>query len=211
MRSAVGNKTKIAAAAVAGVLALASTYTPGPSAEKVVQKAEGKRNNAYYDTGRIPTICYGSTKDVKIGQHATDAECDQMLHRDLTYAGVGVALYVTQPVTQDQYDALVSFVYNIGETQFRKSTLLRKLNAGDCYGAGYEFIRWINVNGKPVNGLRTRRDIERALFEKGCPAWTASNSGSPGPSQSSSFPPQATAHGRSRLSKISSESGRSLT
>lgn len=174
MLHAVSNRSKVAAAVVAGALALAGTYHPGPSAEKVVKQAEGKRNKTYLDVGRIPTICYGATLDVKPGQHATDTECDRMLRRDLTYAGVGVAKYVTRPVTQEQYDALVSFVYNVGETQFRKSTLLRKLNAGDCYGAGYEFIRWINVNGKPVNGLRTRRDIERALFEKGCPAWDVS-------------------------------------
>lgn len=166
-----GIRNRVALAVVAGSLALAGAYTAGPSAERLVKEAEGKRNKAYLDPVRIPTICYGATAGVKLGQRATDAQCDQMLRRDLTYAGQGIAKHVTQPITQEQYDALVSFVYNVGETQFRRSTLLRKINAGNCYGAGAEFPRWVKAKGTVLPGLVTRRADERKLFEKGCPAW----------------------------------------
>lgn len=168
-------RKRIALLCVAGALALASSYTPSDLGVDVVKEYEGKKNSAYLDPVRIPTICYGSTSGVKLGQHRTDAQCDQMLRRDLGYAGLGISKHVRTRITQGQYDALVSFVYNVGETQFRKSTMLRKINAGDCYGAGREFPRWVKAQGTTLPGLVTRRATERELFEKGCPAWDASN------------------------------------
>ena len=68
------------------------------------------------------------------------------------------------PLSQSQFDALVSLVFNIGGGAFRKSTLLQKLNAGDYAGASNEFMRWIKAKGRVLGGLVTRRAAERALF-----------------------------------------------
>lgn len=71
---------------------------------------------------------------------------------------------VNVPVWQSEYDALVSFVYNIGVTAFRKSTMLRRLKALDYREASYEFGRWVFVNGVKSKGLINRRAAERSLF-----------------------------------------------
>ncbi len=163
--------TRVVAVAGAGLLAWASTLLPSTSAVQAVKAHEGAALVAYADPVGIPTICYGATRGVRLGQKATPAECEAMLKRDLTYAGKGIAQGVKRPITQDQYDALVSFVYNVGETQFYRSTLLRKLNAGDCYGAVAEFKRWNKAKGRVLNGLTKRRAYEAALFQKGCTAW----------------------------------------
>lgn len=162
---------RIIALAAGAVLALAGTYVPGPTAELIVTTHEGKENTAYLDPVRIPTICYGNTKNVRLGQTATDAECKALLKRDLTYAAVGIAKGVKVPITQGQYDALVSFVYNVGETQFYKSTLLKQINAGNCMQAGAEFRRWVYAGGKVLPGLIKRRADERLAFEEGCKVW----------------------------------------
>lgn len=163
--------TRVVAVAGVGLLAWASTLLPSSSAVQAVKAHEGAALVAYADPVGIPTICYGATRGVRLGQKATPAECEAMLHRDLTYAGNGIAKGVQHALTQDQYDALVSFVYNVGETAFYKSTLLRKINSGDCLGAVQEFPRWVNAKGRKLNGLVTRRAAEAALFKKGCPAW----------------------------------------
>jgi lysozyme len=71
---------------------------------------------------------------------------------------------VKAPINQNQFDALVSFVYNVGAGNFAKSTLLKKLNKADYQGAGDEFLRWNRGGGKVLNGLIRRRDAERSLF-----------------------------------------------
>lgn len=162
---------RVVAVAGVGLLAWASALLPSPAAIEAVKAHEGVALVAYADPVGIPTICYGTTKGVKLGDKATPALCDEWLHRDLTYAGKGIAKGVTHRLTQGQYDALLSFVYNVGETKFYKSTLLRKLNAGDCVGASAEFSRWVYAKGKRLNGLVTRRASERSLFEQGCYLW----------------------------------------
>ncbi len=71
---------------------------------------------------------------------------------------------VTVPLTQNQFDALISFVFNLGIGNFRTSTLLKKLNAGDYTGAAKEFPPWVRADGKQLPGLIKRRDAEKALF-----------------------------------------------
>lgn len=144
---------------------------PSTSGLEAIKQFEGTRTTAYLDSVNVPTICTGSTKGVYLGQSATLAECEVMLKQDVTYAGVGVARRVTVKLSQGQYDALVSFVFNLGETRFRKSTMLRKLNAGDCFGAAREFDRWVYAGGKRLRGLVTRRAAERSMFERDCHAW----------------------------------------
>lgn len=162
---------RVAAALGAGALALASTFLPSAEGLQTIKQHEGVRTAAYLDAVKVPTICYGSTRKVYIGQRATLAQCEELLMQDATYAGRGVAKGVKVKLTQGQYDALVSFVFNLGETQFYKSTLLRKINAGDCWGAGKEFDRWVFAKGKRLKGLVVRRADERSTFERDCLLW----------------------------------------
>lgn len=97
----------------------------------------------------------------------TEPEADALLSEDLkTYEGT-VRRLVKVPVDQLEYDALVDFEYNTGA--LGKSTLLKKLNAGDYDGACAEFDKWVNANGKRLAGLVVRRDKEQALFSRDLP------------------------------------------
>lgn len=133
---------------------------------------EGYKLKAYPDGAGVWTICVGHTKGVRQGQTATRAQCDKWLEEDLRYFSHVVRTSVRQPVTQNQFDALVIFAFNIGETKFKSSTLLRKLNAGDFIGAANEFPRWNKIKdpatGKliPSKGLSNRRRAEQQLFIK---------------------------------------------
>lgn len=133
-----------------------------------LQSQEGTVMTAYLDAVQVPTICTGSTKNVFIGQKATLQECEERLKDDTTYAGDAIKRYTYVRLSQDQYDALVSFVFNVGPGAYRKSTLLRKLNAGECKAAAQEFLRWDKAGGKRLKGLTRRRQAEKALFEKDC-------------------------------------------
>lgn len=129
---------------------------------------EGTEYSAYLDSAKVPTICTGSTKGVFLGQQATPAECEYRLVQDTSYAGKAVARCTTAKLSQEQYDAVVSFTFNVGGGAYCRSTLVRKLNAGDCRGAGAEFLRWDYAAGKRLRGLTTRRKAESALFLRGC-------------------------------------------
>jgi len=146
-----------------------ATYLSHNAAEKIAAH-EGYRLVAYPDpgTGGKPwTICRGHTKGVYPGMRATPAQCDQWYAEDLRVAELGVQRLVRVPLKQGEYDALVSFVFNAGETNLRKSTLLRKLNSGDRIGSCNEYLRWIYANKMVLNGLKTRRTDERATCLKG--------------------------------------------
>lgn len=133
-----------------------------------IQQWEGTEQIAYLDSVGVPTICTGSTSNVFIGQHATLAECEERLQEDTTYAGQAIKRLVRVKLTQDQYDALVSLVFNIGQGAFARSTLLKRLNAGECTGTADEFLKWRYADGKPLRGLLNRRKAERELFIRGC-------------------------------------------
>lgn len=132
---------------------------------------EGSVNKVYLDVGGIPTVCVGHTATVKhtaVGTAFSDADCKALLKSDTAHAQAGVKAAVRVPVTQQQYDALVSFTFNVGNSALGTSTLVRKLNAGDCKGAAAEFPRWVLVQGKYSQGLANRRARERAAFEEHC-------------------------------------------
>jgi len=129
---------------------------------------EGVVLPAYVDPVGVVTVCAGHTKTAKLGQLKTLAQCEQLLKEDTAYAEAVVRRKVTVPITQEQYDSLVSFVFNVGSGAFASSTLLRKLNAGDCWGAGAQFIRWDKAKGRRLKGLTIRRADERANFETAC-------------------------------------------
>ncbi len=131
---------------------------------------EGMKPLAYRDPVGIPTVCAGHTKGVRIGQVKTENECQELLRKDASEAGNWVGKCTMALVTQAQYDALVSLAFNIGGPAYCRSTLVRKLNAGDCQGAANEFLRWVKARGKVLAGLVKRRAEERARFLTGCAA-----------------------------------------
>lgn len=130
---------------------------------------EGMRYVGYLDPVGIPTVCAGHTgPDVRVGMRVSPAECVALLDKDMQTAGRNVAMCVRVPITREQFDALTSFTYNAGGVAMCRSTLVRKLNAGDCTGASAEFSRWTSGGGKELPGLVRRRAAERAMFESGC-------------------------------------------
>lgn len=133
-----------------------------------IQQWEGTEQTAYLDSVGVPTICTGSTRNVFIGQKATLAECEKRLVEDTTYAGKAIARCTTAKLTQQQYDALVSFAFNVGGSAYCSSTMARKINNGDCFGAAKEFPRWSYAKGKKLRGLERRRIAEMNVFLTGC-------------------------------------------
>lgn len=129
-----------------------------------IKESEGFSPNAYLDTGGVPTIGYGHTRGVRIGQTCTPGEAEAWLEADLADAERDVSSLVKVPLTDNQFAALVSFVFNIGSTQFGKSTLLRKLNAGDYASVPVQLSAWVFDNGRVVDGLRKRRAREALLW-----------------------------------------------
>lgn len=136
----------------------------------LIAKHEGTVQTAYLDPVGIPTICTGSTRNVFLGERASLAECEARLVEDTTYAGAAIkrCLQEDTRLTQRQYDALVSFTFNVGGGAFCKSTLRRKIIAGDCEGAANEFQRWNRAGGRVLLGLTKRRAEEAWMFRKGC-------------------------------------------
>lgn len=133
----------------------------------LIKSFEGLRLEAYPDpaTGGDPwTIGYGHTGDVEQGQVITEAEADEILRQDVAQFEMCVNSVLLVPVTQGQFDALVSFAFNVGCRNLRNSTLLRKLNAGDVDGAAAEFAVWNRAAGKIMAGLSRRRAAERDIF-----------------------------------------------
>lgn len=133
----------------------------------VIKKHEGLRLEAYLPTPNdVWTIGYGHTHTTTKGMRITEAQAEKLLYRDLAWAEDAVNDFVSVPLTQDQFDALVSFVFNVGAGAFVKSTLLRLLNSGDYKGAAQQFLRWNRQKGKVLNGLTRRRQEEMELFLK---------------------------------------------
>lgn len=126
-----------------------------------IKSFEKLRLQAYLCEANKLTIGYGHTRNVKIGQTCTVAEAEQMLAEDIAIAEKAVNT-INQELTQNQYDSLVSLCFNIGNENFKTSTLYRKVNTdpNDLTIKG-EFVRWIYCNKKKSKGL-TRRRIEEA-------------------------------------------------
>ena len=133
----------------------------------IIKEHEGLRLTAYMPTPNDKlTIGYGHTKTVHAGMTIHQHEAEQLLRDDLVWAEEAIQRYVDVKLNQNQYNALCSFVYNIGATNFRKSTLLKKLNNGDYNGASKEFKRWNKQQGSVLRGLTVRRVAEATLFSK---------------------------------------------
>ena len=138
----------------------------GYNGTKILKFFEGCRLTAYQDSVGVWTIGYGHTKGVYAGMTITQEEAEQMLENELTEYEGYIEKYVTVPLTQNQFDALVVWVYNLGPTNFRKSTLLKELNAGNYTAAGNEITKWNKAGGKVLAGLVKRREAEAKLFNE---------------------------------------------
>jgi lysozyme len=125
---------------------------------------EGCRFRAYRDGGGVLTIAYGHTKGVREGQECNMEQAVAWLRADVQEAVDAVNRLVKVALTQNRFDALVDFVFNLGAGAFAGSTLLRLLNAGDYEGAQKQFARWNKDNGKVVAGLTRRRAAEANMF-----------------------------------------------
>jgi lysozyme len=136
-----------------------------PRGRALIEKFEGLRLTAYQDMVGVWTIGYGHTgPDVKAGLTITQQQAEQLLINDLARFNNGVNALVTVKINQNQFDALISFSYNLGLGSLQQSTLLRLLNAGNFQAAADQFPRWDRAGGKEVAGLLARRNAERALF-----------------------------------------------
>lgn len=132
----------------------------------LVSNFEGLRLEAYQDSVGVWTIGYGSTgSHVKPGMRITKEEAEKLLDEDAARFEDAVNDLVEVGMTQYQFDALVSFCFNLGQGALGKSTLLDKLNDEDYDGAAQEFDRWVYAGGKKLRGLVRRRKGERLMFE----------------------------------------------
>ncbi|PPE74606.1 lysozyme [Solimonas fluminis] len=146
-------KARLAAAGLLGCFVLVAGF-------------EGLRTAAYRDPVGIPTICYGSTAGVRLGDTATRAQCEALLGRELLAAHDAMMACVRVPLTPGQRAAFTSFSFNVGSRAFCRSTLARRLNAGDYAGACAELGRWVHARGVRLPGLERRRAAERELCER---------------------------------------------
>ena len=135
-----------------------------PAGIALIERFEGLRLQAYQDGNGVWTIGYGHTSGVVAGQFETQAEAEADLCADLETAEAAVTRLVAVPLTQAQFDALVSFTYNEGQGRLKNSTLLKLLNAGSYALAAAAFGSWDIIAGQHSDGLAARRLAEVALF-----------------------------------------------
>lgn len=138
-----------------------------------IKDHEKLRLTAYLPTKNdVWTIGWGHTKTAKQGMVITEAQAEQLLRQDLDWVEATIKRLVKVPLKQNQFDALASLIFNIGGGAFTKSTVLRKLNAGDYKGAADAFLMWDKQRDRQtgqmtkLRGLTIRRNEERALFNE---------------------------------------------
>lgn len=137
----------------------------------LIHSFESLRLKAYPDPGskdgKPVTIGWGSTgPDIKLGMTWTKEQADARFAKDLARFEIGVSRAVSVDLKQNQFDALVSFAYNVGMANFLSSTLLKMLNEGYYSNAALQFLRWTKNDGVEMAGLVRRRKAEKALFLK---------------------------------------------
>lgn len=113
--------------------------------------------------GDVPTIGFGTTEGVKLGDKITPPVALKRALVDVQKFEGALKACVTAPLSQGEYDAWISFSYNVGASAFCRSTAVKKLNAGDYEGACREMDKWIYVKGRRIHGLVNRRAMERDL------------------------------------------------
>jgi lysozyme len=138
----------------------------------LIKRHEGLRLEAYRDAVGVVTIGYGHTRTARLGQLVSAGDAEVLLRADLDSFEAGVARLVARPIKQSQFDALVSFAFNVGldidadrrAEGLGDSTLLALVNAGRDQDAAIEFFRWNKAGGRPLLGLTRRRLAEAQLF-----------------------------------------------
>lgn len=130
----------------------------------LVKRWEGCRTKAYKCPAGIWTIGYGHTGTVQSGMSISYDKAEELLRQDLQRFEKAVKTLVRVPLSQNQFDALVSFTYNVGAKALGDSTLLSLLNQKKYLPASDQFLRWTKANGKSLPGLVLRRNEERDLF-----------------------------------------------
>lgn len=136
----------------------------------LIKEFEGLVLKPYKDAVGIPTIGYGNTyyedgRKVSLSDPAiTEARATDLLKMVVKRYEDAINRYVQVPITQNQFDALVSFAYNVGNENVRKSTLMKLLNQKQYTAAADQFLRWNKAGGKTLKGLTRRRQAERVLF-----------------------------------------------
>lgn len=151
---------------------VATRSAVSPKTIELVKQFEGFRSRAYIDTSGYAVIGYGQSRingrRVRMGQYITQAQAEAALEQELAHIQKTVLAHVKVELNQYQLGALTSLVYNSGVRVLKKSTLIRKLNAGDYAAASREFVRWNKANrgGRLVvfPGLTRRRLAEQKLF-----------------------------------------------
>lgn len=132
---------------------------------------EGTVNTVYKDVAGIATVCSGHTATVTLadlGKYYSPASCKYLLKKDTSSAEAAVKRLVKVPITQEQYDALVDFTFNVGSGNLASSTLLKKVNSNQCWAAVHEFYKWNRAGGKVQPGLVNRRADNARDYATGC-------------------------------------------
>lgn len=134
---------------------------------RLIKQWEGLRTDAYKCPGDVWTIGYGHTRTARPGMSINPSEAEALLKLDLVDAQEAVERLVKVPLSDHQFAAMVSFTFNLGAGNLAKSTLLRRLNAGEYDAVPTELAKWVNAGGKRLQGLVNRRAAEAGLWAKG--------------------------------------------
>lgn len=138
----------------------------GQAGLDLIKSFEGCKLEAYLCPAGVWTIGYGHTHGVVKGQKITQDQADQLLIDDLDIFVKGVDQATNVPLSQNEFDALVSFAFNVGIGAFKSSTMCRLINEGKLKEAADQFDRWNKAGGKVLAGLTRRRKAEKELFLK---------------------------------------------
>ncbi|MGD0910342.1 MAG: lysozyme [Terracidiphilus sp.] len=133
---------------------------------ELIKKSEGFRERVYLDVEGYPTIGYGHrlVHPETFPNGINESQGTSLLYNDICDAKRAVARLVKVQLTQGQFDALVDFVFNLGQLRLAESTLLRDLNSGRIAEAGEQLLRWDHAGTKENAGLKTRREAELSLW-----------------------------------------------
>jgi lysozyme len=140
--------------------------TYSKSGLSLTESFEGLRLTAYQDSVGKWTIGYGHTLGVTEGMTCSQAQAEEWLENDINWAVFVVNNIVKVPLSQGEFDGLVDFCFNCGAGNFKSSTLLKLVNAGDMEDAAKEFEKWDHAGGVVVAGLLRRRVAEEQEFQE---------------------------------------------
>jgi len=131
---------------------------------EIIKHFESLRLEAYLDSAGIPTIGYGNTKGVQLGDVIMLEQAEAFFRKDLSHAEYWVNKLITRELNENQFSALASFTFNVGSGNLQASTLRTRLNRDGVEDLAGEFMRWHFHNGKKSKGLLRRRIAEAELF-----------------------------------------------